>query len=232
MRKGLFVVGIVLLLIGAAVAGYANFRTAPETLTDTGVLEVTPFLIGSGTLTVSWSGASSSTTVSVYDCSNNACAGASPPPTLASATGASGSIAVSVSSGKTYGIAESGDANGVSANLGISGLSGLVLGGIILVIIGVLLVALSFRAKRARAAPVSMAAAPAVASDVYTSDTPMNTGGTGFESPPTTDPTAAAAAGVTGGRANRVCTSCGTVNEPWLTNCRKCKRPLANTGQG
>ncbi|HEV2429843.1 MAG TPA: hypothetical protein VGV64_08405 [Thermoplasmata archaeon] len=30
-------------------------------------------------------------------------------------------------------------------------------------------------------------------------------------------------------RAGLTCRSCGTVNEPWLTNCRKCKRPLQFT---
>ncbi|MCI4335535.1 MAG: hypothetical protein L3K04_07930 [Thermoplasmata archaeon] len=31
-------------------------------------------------------------------------------------------------------------------------------------------------------------------------------------------------------RPQLTCRKCGTVNEPWVTNCRNCKRPLSHTG--
>ncbi|MCI4351505.1 MAG: hypothetical protein L3K15_08350, partial [Thermoplasmata archaeon] len=33
-------------------------------------------------------------------------------------------------------------------------------------------------------------------------------------------------------RATIICGFCGTPNEPWITQCRKCKRPLSSTGKG
>ncbi len=48
------------------------------------------------------------------------------------------------------------------------------------------------------------------------------------EAPLAPPPTAPAPAGT--GRPPLVCGYCGTVNEPWLTVCRKCKRALLSTG--
>jgi hypothetical protein len=39
-----------------------------------------------------------------------------------------------------------------------------------------------------------------------------------------------AAAKAPGQRPYIKCASCGTMNEPWLHNCRWCKRPLESTG--
>ncbi len=76
--------------------------------------------------------------------------------------------------------------------------------------------------------------APAEADAPVEADVP--TGPRYFESPASstparpTPPPAPVTPPAGGARANLVCPHCGTVNEPWLDNCRKCRRPLHSTG--
>ena len=215
MRKGLLVVGIVLLIIGAALLGLGLSSSISSTVPAGSCLDLTPSSIGSDPVTVSWSGASSTSTVtlsSTSDCSSST--------VIASGTGASGSFTATLTSGTTYGITSSSGSPSITvANHGLS-LGELL--GIVLLIIGILLAIVAVIAKaKPKAAPRESeaqtagevsAAATAAGSDVY------------MAGPDAPGP-------VAGSRANQVCTYCGATNEAWLTNCRQCKRPLASTGQ-
>jgi hypothetical protein len=211
MRKGLLIVGIVVLLIGAALLA-VGFSSSLTTSVPSGeCLDVTPNTLGSDPVTISWNGVSSTSTLSLYaadDCSGTP---------IASGTGGSGSFTATLTSGTTYGIGvTSGTASVTVANHGFSVLQ---LIGVIILVVGLLLAAVGAIRKpkvAAVAAPQTAAevsdAATAAGSDVYTAG------------PDAAGPTP-------GSRADQVCNHCGTVNEAWLTNCRSCKRPLASTSQ-
>jgi hypothetical protein len=216
MRKGMLIVGIVLLVIGAILAGYA-FSATSQTLTIVPGSAVQPSTntIGSDPVTISWSGGTSTTTVTLWSAS----AGCSNPMAVASGTGASGSFSATLTAGGTYCI--TAGTSTVSVTVDTHGITFLEMIGLVLLIIGVILAAVgAIRKPRVRpvgtgaqtAAEVSAAATEA-GSDVYTA---------GPEAPST--PPA-------GARPNQVCSHCGTTNEAWLTNCRSCKRPLSSTGQ-
>ncbi len=212
MRKGLLVAGIVLLVIGAALAGYgftANSQTLNLTPDNAAVAPTNT--VGSNPVTISWTGGTSATTVTLY----NGCTPSSP--VIASGNGASGSFTATLSAGGNYCV--SAGLSSVSLTIASHGITYGELGGIVLLIIGVLLAIIGAVTKpmvrstpaRKTAAQVSAAATEA-GTDVYTAG------------PDAAGPTP-------GVRANQVCTYCGTTNEAWLTNCRQCKRPLASTGQ-
>jgi hypothetical protein len=217
MRKGLLVVGIVLLVIGAALLGW-GFASSSQTynvVVGEG-LQPNANTIGSDPVTISWSGGTSSTAVTLYG-PGAACSGTS---IIAGGTGASGSFTATIPSGAADCIVVSGSSASVTvANHGFGVLE---LIGAIILILGLLLAVLGVirkpKVRAAAAAPVPQTAAEvsdaatAAGSDVYTA-------GPG------------AAALTPGARANQVCNYCGATNEAWLTNCRNCKRPLASTSQ-
>jgi hypothetical protein len=212
MRKGLLVVGIVLLIIGAALLA-VGFSSSLTTSVPAGeCLNYTPTTLGSDPVTVSWSGLSSSSSVtlsSTGDCS--------PSTLIASGTGASGSFTATLTTGTTYGIAVSSGTGSVT--VASHGFTVLELIGIVVLILGILLAVVAVvRKPKVRAAPEPQTAAQV--SDAATdAGTDLYTAGPG------------AAALTPGARANQVCTYCGATNEAWLTNCRSCKRPLASTSQ-
>ncbi|GEM_PF-1954716 len=211
MRKGLVVVGIVLLLLGALMLGYGYTATQTSAVPPGACLQITPTSIGSDPVTISWSGGDSSTTVTLYSASSDC----SSTTVVASGTGASGSFTATLASGSTYGIETTGSVNVTVANHGLSILELL---GALLLVIGVILAVFGARAKpKNRPAPV--AAAPSGETGTVAAE-----GGSEMPAP-------AAAGTAAGGRPPRVCNYCGTSNDPWLTNCRQCKRPLATTGQ-
>lgn len=224
MRKGLVVVGIIVLIIGVLLAVVGLPPAQSETLPAGGALEITPSTVGSDSVTVAWSGASDGTTVSIAACESGC---QSTGGVIASSTGASGSVSATLTSGTSYAIFETGSSGGVSATVTQSGISILTIIGIVVLIVGLLLLVLGARSKPKMAAP----AAP---------EPEMTAGvGTGMMGQPNPDvqttayeaPTAQSGPVAGTARANLVCTHCGTVNEPWITNCRQCKRPLANTGK-
>lgn len=212
MRKGLLVTGIVILVLGAAIAGY-GFTANSQSITVAPGSAVQPSTntVGSDPVTIGWSGGSSSTTVTLY----NGCSSSSS--VIDSGTGASGSFTATLTAGGTYCIAAGSSTVTVTVtNHGISYLDTI---GIIILVVGLVIALVGAVTKpRVRAAPVAptasevSAAATAAGTDVYTSG-----------------PEAAAPAA--GNRPNLVCTYCGTSNEAWLTNCRQCKRPLSSTAQ-
>ena len=221
MRKGLLVAGIIVLVLGVLLAayGFAVLNTSSVTIPGNGsVEEFSVPSVGSAGVTISWSGAPSGTTVNVVQC-ENACQ------TLGSETaagsGSTGSVSFTASSGTTYGIYATGASNGVPSTVKVTGITILDLIGIVLLVLGAVLALLGVRMKARAPRPEPMAAPMPAAVDAPADDDVT------VVAPP---PSQAAVAPVAGQRANLTCSHCGTVNEPWLTNCRKCKRPLTSTG--
>jgi uncharacterized membrane protein len=227
MRRALVVIGIVLLLLGVVAAVVPMVVPSSFTIPQyPSALTQSPNLVGSGTLNVRWSGANAQTVVTIYQCGSSGC------DTLVSqlgnGTGASGSISVPVSGGGLYAITEDGSSVPVAATASIVGITTLVLIGIVLALIGVVLAVVGWRTTaRPRAAPTP-----------YRVDRVKPAPGAGTSSSaPSPDPSdshimeaAESPAALSGTRPTLICNHCGAPNEPWLTNCRKCKRPLASTG--
>lgn len=221
MRKGLLVSGIVVLVLGAALAayGFTFLNSQAETVPAyPSYAEFSVPSIGSASVTISWSGAPSGTTVDVYRCSTGC---ASSEGFTASGSGSSGSVSFTAAQGQTYEIYAQGASSGVPATVKVTAISILDLIGIVLIVLGAVLVLLGAvmkaRAPRPAAAEESMPVAADAGADADTM----------VMAPPPAQPTAAPVAGQ---RPPITCSYCGTVNEPWLTNCRKCKRPLTTTG--
>jgi len=228
MRRGLLIVGIVLLLLGVIAAAVPMALPASTSIPPSpSALIESPNLLGSGTLNLHWSGASDQTNVTVYECDSSACANLVS--RLGGATGSSGSISVPVSGGTWYAITETGSSTPVSATLGIVGLTTLVVIGVILAVLGAVLALVGMRttakprvAEPPRSGPSttgspSMGSAPAAGS---ASDSHIM------------EAAASPAALTAGSRPTLICAHCGAANEPWLTNCRKCQRTLTSTGTG
>ncbi|MGI0052862.1 MAG: hypothetical protein ACRECR_01190 [Thermoplasmata archaeon] len=257
MRRGILIAGIIVLVIGVliVVGGYVA-ESASQSSAMPGYpdyLSQTPTAIGGVHESVSWSGESPG--ASVYLTDGTPSCPATSGTVVAQGTGASGSFSASLSSGTTYALYScNGSASG-SVSTSTTGISILVLIGIVLAVLGAIVALVGARARpKTRPAPseVPVEAAPSEEPSAYFVPKPMtaqeagsaSTGttpiGTRPEPPtpaqfmPAYDPGAsgATASGPGGARPNRTCNYCGTVNESWITNCRKCKRPLASTSTG
>ena len=218
MRRGLFVVGLVVLIVGLGLALLPFLATTTESVPAGSVLTISPNYLGSGTVTVSWSGAPSGTDVRLFSCTNAQC---TPGNDIASGQGGSGSFSANLVGGTMYGIATSGTGGAaVALTLKAVGLTPLVLVGIVLLVIGAALAGLSFRRRREASAPVAGSAPAETAGAVEGEGAP---GETVYSVPEPETHTAGS------DRPPLTCQYCGTQNEVWITNCRKCKRPLHST---
>jgi hypothetical protein len=229
MRKGPVIIGIVLLILGLIIAVAAMPPAQNITLGPGSAVQITPNTVGSDKVTVSWSGAATGTTV---DIASGTPSCSSTGNVLASGGGTTGSVSATLTSGTAYSVFECGlggtpASNSLSTTLTQSGISILQVIGVVLAIVGVVLLVVGWRSKTKAAAPREVAEGMTAG---------VGTGMMGLANPDTETTAYAAPATqsspVAGSsRANLVCSSCGTVNEPWLTNGRQCTRPLANTGQ-
>jgi hypothetical protein len=266
MRIGPLVAGVAALIVAALLLVLALLGTSATVPQAGSYLEVSPHLIGSGTMTVSWSGATSTTQVGIYNCGSSACSFTSPsgcnglPCTaaggpVASGTGGSGSLHTQVQSGTNYAVVQSGTAQPLSTSTSLLGLTYVLLIGIIILILGGLLLGLSrgrsaprpARAPKPRAVrapepemepeeaetgyvdeegPSEMATPAPRRTYVAPPPTPEE-----LEEPPEPEPPAPMPS-PTAQRAPIQCAKCGRLNEPWLTNCRYCRRPLTSTASG
>jgi hypothetical protein len=281
MRRGLFIVGVVLLVVGAILFGWAFFtfasnssQTVPNIQSQSIETLTPPPGFGTYTFSASWSGAPASTTVYVVPCSTADCSTVAIGGAIASGSGSSGSLSASMSPGTTYAIfaaQSSGPATPVTVTYHFSGFTDLMLIGVIVLVLGLVIAVIGARLSP-RVVPVAVTttteeetpSAPAAPYAIPAKITPSSTNSAPSTpaarpatppptpkaaaappaeeeepAPPTTPrfmPASAASDGTasptsrTGSRPDRTCTFCGTVNEPWITNCRKCKRPLASTG--
>lgn len=245
------ILGLVVLVLGVLVVAlpYAGVNAMAETVPSVSsgsVAEVSPAIYGGGTLTVSWSGAPSSTEVTLYSCpgdpSCSSITSSSQLQAIASATGSSGSISSSVSGGQTYVLTESGTSGSLSVTATVYGFGLVGVLGAVIAVIGVVLVVLPVR--RPAAAPAAEAPAAGEPSEageesiVMAAPTPVVDTTPAPRPLPMPEaeeatmapmPSPAVPAGGSG-RAPIKCSKCGTMNEPWITNCRYCRRPLSSTG--
>ncbi|MHB8351252.1 MAG: hypothetical protein ACYDFT_00930 [Thermoplasmata archaeon] len=255
MRRGILIAGIVVLVIGILLLVLSFAVQASPQSTSMPVypnyLSLTPTTIGSASVTVSWSAASAGTTVYLTfgtpTCAN-------PSSVVGQCRGASGSFSASLSPGNTYALYACSDAAGGSLSTTTSGFSILGIIGIVVAVVGAIVAVVGVRARPKVATSTSAApeenAAPEAspyfvprpmtaqeAGSASTGTTPigMQEGAQeparfmpaydpGSPKPPSTAPAPGEA------RPSRTCVFCGAVNESWITNCRKCKRPLSSTG--
>ena len=259
MRRGLFIAGLVVLVLGVLLlAGGYYLVTAPTSVSITpcngsgscseGTLTTTG--VGTASFSVSWSGASASTVVYLTTTPIASSSCGSPAGVVAHGSGASGSFSASMSSGTSYYLFVCSPSSLVTLTYSVVGISYLMIIGIVLAVVGALLAVLGYRAKARvpSAAPEEEApmeeAPPYVVPEPITATSapeptrePIGVRATPPEparympaSAPEPGRASDAPASDTQGRPMKVCAKCGTVNEPWITNCRKCKRPLGSTG--
>ena len=240
MRRGLLVGGILLLLIGVVLVVLPLLNSASVTIPHyNGDIQVTPSILGSGTMSLKWSGGSASTFVAVFACDSSGCSTANAP--IANSSGASGTLTASVKGGTTYAITEFGSAPTVDATISFSGLTATQIGGIALLVVGAALAFVGWRSAPRPARDHSTATAEPLIAAVAagaTSPTP-NMVATPYSMPEVPAgrteqmeylPPASTSPVPGSTRAARKCAHCGAMNEPWITNCRSCQRPLASTG--
>jgi eukaryotic-like serine/threonine-protein kinase len=258
MRRGLFIGGVALLVVGLllVVVSFAlQAMPTTEQIPAGSAAEITPTGVGGASLAVSWSGGDATT--QTYLVSGTPACG-SPSNVVAHGSGASGSFSASITSGTTYYLYACHSLAGVSTyetaqfSYSATGISILVLVGIVLAVIGAVLSVLGFRgqpkmrpaeesveeAGGAESEPASAYAVPAPMmpeSPPASQSAPIGSRAEPAPPPrfmpasPSTGAPAATAPG-TKARPSLTCSYCGAVNEAWITNCRKCKRPLSSTG--
>jgi hypothetical protein len=220
VRRSFVVTGVILLIIGVVAVVYSTLPQ-PIVIPQTGSAAVfTVNSIGGATLSVSWSGGASYTNVSVVECGSSDCSSLSGGP-LGTASGSSGTLNVPVQGGHTYAVEATGVATNLSGSLRVTGLTPLLLAGAITLVVGVILLVLGFRRAAPKATAARVASPP---EELYSAERPTATDA--MPAPATPAPT-----GPGTGRASVQCDHCGTWNEPWITNCRTCKRPLASTSR-
>jgi hypothetical protein len=259
MRTGIFAIGLVVLVLGVillavSIVGLPQANSIPPQ--SVGGLSISPPFLGSGTVNLAWSGANSQFRVSVYSCGSSQCTSIPSANNLvANGAGASGTLSFTASGGQYY-LAVSNPQTSITVPVTITATGGLTLLsviGIALLVVGAVVAVLGFRMKAKVKAPAAEEApqkemfslsstpftdqetGPAAAAASNTSSSmrersePTGPIGpvyfTGGESGPQ-----ATAASSGSKRAPIKCPSCGAMNDPWLTTCRTCRRPLARTG--
>lgn len=244
------ILGVVIVLLGLVmvVLPYSGTFSATTTAPDMNSAVPNAFtapLYGSGSVKFTWSGAASNTTVTLYSCPNDPSCGSATSYTglhvVGSGTGASGSFTAGITGGTTYILAENGTTGGLTLTYALSGLDLDAVLGIVVLIVGLVLIALPGPKVAPSAAPAASASATPAPEEVVYSVPPSETNEAPVVSAPPVpavtaeeaEPYAVPSPAVPAGGSNRPpikCANCGTMNEPWITNCRWCKRPLSSTG--
>ncbi|HEV2449822.1 MAG TPA: hypothetical protein VGU43_05380 [Thermoplasmata archaeon] len=146
MRRGLFIGGIVLAIVGilALGGGYAIQQTATTTSVPAGsALSLSPTAIGSTPVTITWSGGSAGTIVYLTTASPSC----PPANNVTSGSGASGTLKATLSSGTTYSVYACGGSGAISISYTTSGFTILMVIGVVLLILGIVLAVVGRRAK-------------------------------------------------------------------------------------
>ena len=202
-----------------------------------------------GSVTFAWSNAGNGFLFSIDHSDGPGCSAGS---SVASGSGNSGSVSFNYAAGATYVVVASGNSFAVPVTISFSGISVLLVGGIAVAIVGAGLAFVGYimrdKPRRARAPPPRarsiLPPLPRQEGDVPVGLTPApgpaKTGGPEPSGPVFFKPSgpeelygakdAAPEAKAPGDRPYIKCASCGTMNEPWLHNCRWCKRALESTG--
>jgi hypothetical protein len=260
MRKGIFAVGIVVLLLGVillavSIIGIPQAASIPPQ--SVGGLTINPQFIGSGSVNLAWSGANAQFRVSVYSCGSSQCTSIpSANDLVADGAGGSGSLSFTATGGQYY-LAVSNPQTSITVPVTLTasgGLTILSLVGIALLVVGAVVAFLGVRMKaklKARAAEEApqkemfslsstpfteqetgpaAAAAASTSSGMREREEPTGPIGPVYFTGGEPAPAAGASAPSGSKRAPLKCPSCGAMNDPWLTVCRSCRRPLARTG--
>ncbi|MCI4346384.1 MAG: hypothetical protein L3K07_06485 [Thermoplasmata archaeon] len=212
--------------------------------------------IGAATISIAWTGGSANTQVTLSTCSSSGCNLPGPP--TAVGRGSSGSFTATVSPG-TYLLWENFTTSGVSGSYTVSGITVLLVLGFALLAPGAIFIVVGIVKKskpkvvyedeeseqKFKIGPMDRGAGSAGEAAVTAAPAPTPAPVRRAPeveyrperaAPPrfmkATEPYEMDSAPPVPGseRAQLVCTTCGTVNEPWITNCRSCKRPLSKTG--
>ncbi|MCI4367690.1 MAG: hypothetical protein L3K08_08060 [Thermoplasmata archaeon] len=254
------ILGVLVVVLGIVILGIGYTSLFSQSVTayplNSGrVATITPTIWGSGSLSVSWNGGGAGTVVTLYNC-GSACpitpSALTALPKAGSGTGGSGSFSATVSGGTTYGMVENGTANNLVTTTQQVGFTSLGLIGIIIAIVGVVLIVLPSRRRAAAGeeevysdettSEENLGAPMPVTEEPEPTPVPSTPARTPAAAPaaPAPTPYQAPSANVSSdvsaaqanarGRPNLTCAHCGALNEPWLTNCRRCKRPLSKTG--
>ena len=155
MRRGLFVVGIVLMIVGVLLVTAVlavNANPTSVSVQAGQALTLQPQVLGSAMVSLAWSAIPAGATLYVIT-GGPTCS--SPAGVLASGTGPSGTMTVTMNGGTAYGIYACNGTSpvGVTLQYDSVGFSTLALGGVVLLVIGLVLAAVGYRAV-----PKSMAA--------------------------------------------------------------------------
>jgi uncharacterized membrane protein len=155
-------IGLILVILGILLFAVAVSipTTASEQVPYSDGWTISATTIGDATGTLSWSGGSSGTNVTLYDCGSS-CASVSNPSTLSKTAvgyGSSGTIGVTLVPGTQYLFLETNGSATLSESYSISGLNVLSIIGIVVTLVGTILVLIPSRQPPAPAEP---AAAPA-----------------------------------------------------------------------
>ena len=256
---GVVVLILGVLLIALPFTGVLTGSTVAPSASQGLANAFTPSIYGSGTVKFSWSGAGPNTTVTLFSCPGDPSCGLTKAFTslskVASGNGESGSFSASVTGGTTYLVTQNGTTGNLSVVYAVSGFSLDSILGIVIVVVGIVLVALpgprrtaaeeaaaraaesqddepgpdevTLEAPASKGAPVMGPAPTAVSSAAMVEAEPEP------ETEPDADTGAVASTSVPAGGSGKKaikCSNCGTMNEPWITNCRWCKRTLTTTG--
>ena len=147
MRRGLFIGGIVLLIIGilAIGVGYAVETTqVNQTISGDSALTLQPQTIGNAQVSISWSGGTTDTQLYLVSSTPNCFS--TPTSSVAHGSGASGSFSASLSPGTTYYLFINGCSGpSLSVSYTPSGFTYLMLIGAVILALGAVIAALGAR---------------------------------------------------------------------------------------
>jgi hypothetical protein len=253
-----FVAAILLIasLSGADGANVSQSHAIPEWPS---VLEISINTLGSASISVSWSGGGAHTQVYLAPCATSACNSPGALLQLGAGASGSFSSSLADGTYLLWENTTGTTSGSVSGSYTVSGLTLLLVLGFALLAVGALLLVVGFIKKskpkavyegeeeeqKFKIGPMDRGAGPGddpgtAAATTPAPATPKAAPAVEYRperaEPPrfmkATEPYEMDNAGPTPGseRAMLTCSNCGTVNEPWITNCRTCKRPLSKTG--
>ncbi|MCI4363574.1 MAG: hypothetical protein L3K13_04640 [Thermoplasmata archaeon] len=253
-----FVAAILLIasLSGTDGANVAQTHSIPEWPS---VLEISINTLGSASISVSWSGGGAHTQVYLAPCANSACNSPGTLLQLGAGASGSFSSSVASGTYLLWENTTGTTSGSLSGSYTVSGITLLLVLGFALLAVGALLLVVGFIKKtkpravyedeeseqKFKIGPMDRGAG--ATGDTGPTTAPTPTAAVARPAPPVeyrperaepprfmkaTEPYEMNSPPPVPGseRAELVCTTCGTVNEPWITNCRTCKRPLSKTG--